>query len=101
MQEVKVTIQLCVSDWLVFICSKRLFVRKVLASNREITVHALLPLRPPIVDCDKKTGKSQKVTISVVEGGTCKVKAWDGTGMCELLGGGCVDDCVVCCEDRL
>ena len=40
-----------------------------MASNSEIIVQALLPWRPPIVDCDKEMGSSQEVTLSVVDGG--------------------------------
>ena len=55
-----------------------------MASNSEITVHALLPRRPPIVDCDKETGSSQEVTVLVVKGGTKSVEACDDRGICEL-----------------
>ena len=43
----------------------------VFANNKEITVQALLPWQPPIVDWDRKIGSSQNVTDCVVEGGTC------------------------------
>lgn len=99
--ETKATSQLWLRGWLLFTWSKGLFAMYVLASNREITVHALLPWRPPIVDWDRKAGSSQKVSLSAVEGGTWSVEGCDDKGTCELADGGCTDDCVVCCEDWL
>ena len=64
-------IQLGVSGWWLFSWSKDLFVKYVFDNNKEITVHVLLPWRPPIVDWDRKTGSFQIETDCVVEDGTC------------------------------
>ena len=58
-------------------------------------MHASLPRRPPIVECDKETGSSQEMAMSVVEGGTSSV---DDRGI-GLWDGGCAEVCIVCCED--
>ena len=54
-----------------FSWSKDLFVKYVFADNKEITVQALLPWLPSIVDWDRKAGSSQNVIDCVVEDGTC------------------------------
>ena len=69
--DMKARIQLGVSGWWFFSWRKDLFVKYVFANNKEITVQALLPWQPPIVDWDRKAGSSQNVTDCVVEDGTC------------------------------
>ena len=71
LHDMKARIQLVVSGWWFFSWRKDLFVKYVFANNKEITVQALLPWQPPIVDWDRKAGSSQNVTDCVVEDGTC------------------------------
>ena len=94
----KARTQLGVSGWWFFSWRKSLFVKYVFANNKEITVQALLPWQPPIVDWDRKAGSSQNVTDCVVEDGTCIEADCGGTLKLE--------NCFwapdgVCCRDLL
>ena len=69
--DMKARIQLGVGGWWFFSWRRDLFVKYAFANNKEITVKALLPWWPPIVDWDRKAGSPQYVTDCVVGDETC------------------------------
>ena len=77
--DTKARIQFGVSGWWLFGWRKDLFVKYVFANNKEITLQALLPWQPPIIDCGRKTGSSQNMTDCVVEDETCTEVDCGGT----------------------
>lgn len=66
------------------------------AISREMTVHALLPCRPPIVVWDKEKGSSQNVTVCIIEDGTCIEVVCGGT--LQFKDCCCADDGLCCCD---